>query len=200
MRAGAPGSGEAPGRPPLSDVRERILAGIGPAEPLYAVLDGARDSRIRGWVLDTRLPAWCLYRGELPPALENASPWLVRLVPGHPALDSFLLRWGSAWGILLACAAPSRELRRHLRRFLRVRTEEGRILAFRYYDPRVLRAYLPTCTAEEIAAFFGPVSTFVAEEEGGGEAWFFRRSPAALDARRLRFSTPVAAAPQPRAP
>ena len=168
----------------MKSIAARIFAELGAGGPLYAILDGARDPRIRGFALDTRLPAWCLYRGDLPPALESAAPWLLRLPAGHPALDAFFSRgWGNAWGILLASLAPSRELRRHLRRFLRVRTEEGRILAFRYYDPRVLRAYLPTCNREEIAAFFGPVSAFVAEEEGGGEARFFRRSKAGLEDR-----------------
>ncbi len=45
-------------------------------QPLYAVLDGARDRRIRGWIKDTRAPGWCLYRGDLLAALENAAPWL----------------------------------------------------------------------------------------------------------------------------
>jgi len=35
------------------------------------------------------------------------------------------------------------QLRKHLRGFLRVRDEAGRRLIFRYYDPRVLRVYLP---------------------------------------------------------
>ncbi|MGZ6124414.1 MAG: DUF4123 domain-containing protein [Myxococcales bacterium] len=178
----------------------QVLAELGSPQPLYALLDGARDPRIRGWVLDTRAPAWCLYRGDLPPVLESAAPWLVRLVPGSAALDRFFARgWQDAWGILLACAAPSRELRRHLRRFLRARTEEGRILAFRYYDPRILRAYLPTCTPAEIAAFFGPVSAFVAEGEHAGSAHLFRRSKAGLESLVLQLSpTPAPARPQPR--
>src|ERR1700682_51153 len=114
---------------------------------------------------------WCLYRGVLPAAVENAAPWLLRLVSGQPYVEQFFARgWNQSWGTLLACAAPSRDLRRHLRRFLRVRTEDGRILVFRYYDPRVLRAYLPTCTPEEIAAFFGP--------------WVMKRCPITCPRRR----------------
>jgi len=150
----------------VSSLSTRLLSELDPLQPLYAVLDGARNPRIRGWVLDTRAPSWCLYRGVLPAAVENAAPWLLRLVPGQPYVEQFFARgWNQSWGTLLACAAPSRELRRHLRRFLRVRTEGGRILVFRYYDPRVLRAYLPTCTPQEVAAFFGPISALVAEAE-----------------------------------
>jgi hypothetical protein len=172
----------------MSPASAQILAALGTRQPLYAVLDGARDRHIRGWALDTRAPSWCLYRGDLPAELDNAAPRLLRLVPGSAAFDQFFARgWQNAWGILLASAAPSRELRRHLRRFLRVRSEEGRIFAFRYYDPRVLRAYLPTCTPQEIASFFGPVSAFVAEGEEGGPAHLFRSSNAGLESRLLQL-------------
>jgi len=171
----------------------RIFKELDSGAQVFAVLDGARDRRIRNWLLDTRAPCWCLYRGELPAALENAAPWLLRLVPGQPYVDDFLARgWGNAWGILLATHVPSKDLRRHLRRFLRARTEEGRILAFRYYDPRVLRIYLPTCTREEIAAFFGPVGAFIAEAEEPGAAYVFRAAEAGLETRRIEL--PAAAA------
>jgi hypothetical protein len=181
----------------MSSACAHVLAALGTRQPLYAILDGARDPRIRGWVLDTRAPRWCLYRGDLPPALESAAPWLVRL--GHAALEQFFARgWQNAWGTLLACETPSRELRRHLRRFLRARTEEGRILAFRYYDPRVLRAYLPTCTPEEISAFFGPISAFVAEGEHAGAAHLYLSSKAGLESRLLQL--PAAPPPVPPRP
>jgi hypothetical protein len=48
-----------------------------------------------------------------------------------------------------------------LRTLLRVRDEAGRTLLFRFYDPRVLRAYLPTCTATEWQSVFGPVHQLI---------------------------------------
>jgi len=183
----------------VSSLSTRLLSELDPRQPLYAVLDGARDPRIRGWVLDTRAPSWCLYRGVLPAAVENAAPWLLRLVPGQPYVEQFFARgWNQSWGTLLACAAPSRELRRHLRRFLRVRTEDGRILVFRYYDPRVLRAYLPTCTPQEIAAFFGPISALVAEAEDPAAAHVFRPSKEGLEARLIQLPRPSPATPERR--
>ncbi len=38
------------------------------------------------------------------------------------------------------------------------RSEQKAPLVFRYYDPRVLRVYLPTCSPAEFARFFGPIS------------------------------------------
>jgi len=165
-------------------------------EPAFAVLDGARDRRVRNWVFDTRAPRWCLYRGNLTAELEDAAPWLVRIVPGADWLDElFGQLWGQSWGILVASAAPARAVRRQLRRSLLARTEDRRTLLFRYYDPRVLRVYLPTCTPEEVAAFFGPISAMAAEAETPSGLHVFRAGPdGRLDARILELPRPAATA------
>ena len=38
-------------------------------------------------------------------------------------------------------------------------------MLFRYYDPRVLRVYLPTCNFDELQTVFGPVMHFIQEGE-----------------------------------
>ena len=165
---------------------DRVLRELPAGERLYAVLDGARDRQVRSWVVGTHAASWCLYRGDLTPALESAAPWLLRLVPGQPYTEQFFARaWNQAWGILLATTAPSRELRRHLRRFFVVRTEEKKKMLFRYYDPRVLRIYLPTCTPAEVAEFFGPISAMVAEGEEPDAFHVFRRTATGLEHRRV---------------
>ena len=60
---------------------------------------------------------------------------------------------------------------RHFRQFLRVRDEAGREFFFRFYDPRVLRVYLPTCNSEELRTFFGPVELFSMEGERRTRCW-----------------------------
>ena len=176
----------------MSALVERVLREL-PGN-VYALLDGGRDPRIRNFVIDTRAAAWCLYRGNpLPAAVEQAAPWLVRITPGMPWVEQLFARgWQQSWGVFLSTDAPSRELRRHLRRFLRVRSEDGRILAFRYYDPRVLRAYLPTCTPGEIAEFFGPLRAIVAEAEGDPRvAHVYRSGPAGLEAGLFELPAPA---------
>ncbi|MCL2724718.1 MAG: DUF4123 domain-containing protein [Polyangiaceae bacterium] len=55
-------------------------------------------------------------------------------------------------------------MRRHFRRFNEVEFEDtGNIVNFRYFDPATLRTYLPTCNADELRLFFGPVTVFFAE-------------------------------------
>ena len=39
---------------------------------------------------------------------------------------------------------------------------------FRWYDPRVLRVYLPTCTVGELREVFGPARAFLVEDVDPG--------------------------------
>ena len=122
---------------------------------IYALLDCARDPSIYDLVGRSYREKSCLFAGKLDLELERAAPFLLELQAGDNVTDEILLRgWDAAWGILIRSEASFRGLRRHLRTFLRVRTEAGKFLLFRYYDPRVLNAYLPTCTAGELGQIF----------------------------------------------
>jgi hypothetical protein len=170
----------------MTALSQQVLDALSPTKPIYAVLDGARDRRIGGWVSDTRAPAWCLWRGKLPAVVERVAPFLLRLERGREYTDRlFSVGWDSAWGILLAGDVPSRELRRHLRRFLRVRTEQGRIMTFRYYDPRVLRIFLPVLSGTEAAEFFGPIEAFAAAGESPDVFHVFRRNGSGVEDRAI---------------
>jgi hypothetical protein len=138
-----------------------------PDEPqVHAVVDAARDPRIIGLLDATGLERCCLFAGPLSPALRAAAPHLVHLAPDVRFTRDWLQHgWGHSWGVL-TIAPPDvtlQQLRQHLRTLLRVRDDTGRTLMFRFYDPRVLRAYLPTCTATETLQVFGPVHQFVCE-------------------------------------
>jgi hypothetical protein len=60
---------------------------------------------------------------------------------------------------------------------LTVKDEDDRLLYFRFYDPRVLRVFIPTCTPEESADLFGPISRFVVEGEDLDHPLQFRGTP-----------------------
>jgi hypothetical protein len=77
--------------------------------------------------------------------------------------------WGDSWGIFMTSSDSLENLRRHFRHFLLVQDEDGKELYFRFYDPRVLRVYLLTCTVEEARQFFGPVDSFLVENEDAQE-------------------------------
>lgn len=155
------------------EARQRILDVLWPpgqARPLsvWAILDCARDRAIYRLLLESRLEFLCLYSGKLPRELEMVAPHMVELLPGHRFTQRLLDEgWGRRWGIFVSVGDPT-ALRPQLRKFLKVQDGQGRRLLFRFYDPRVLHAFLPSCTSEELTEFFGPASAFIAEVEGGG--------------------------------
>jgi len=147
-----------------SNYREAVRRRLWPSgfrRDVWSILDGARDSRIYAYLLDSYLESSCLYSGQLPRELETAAPYLVNLEQDDVLTGRLTdIGWGQSWGVFLKTNASMPRLRRHLREFLLVRDPAGRRLVFRYYDPRVLRVYLPTCTTEELRTFFGPIEAF----------------------------------------
>ena len=163
--------------------------GLPKGTSVWAILDAARDERIYPALRNSKLEYLCLYSGKLPDALQHAAPYIVELAPGYTFTRPLLkMGWGRSWGVFLRMA-DSRNLRHHLRGFLRVRDESGRMLVFRYYDPRVLRTYLPTCEANELKTVFGPIGSFVTEGERGQSAIEFRCNGPRLDVRHISFLT-----------
>lgn len=148
----------------------------------YAVLDAARSERVLPVLRASGGRFESLYEGWKAQELAEVAPYLVALPAATPLWDALLREgWGDAWGVFLHGALPFEDLRRHLRRFLRVRAEDGRRMLFRWYDPRVLRVYLPTCTDEERRAFHGPVRAFVTEDDAARAALRFAPGRAAPD-------------------
>jgi hypothetical protein len=149
-----------------------------PGRSVWAVLDAARDEQIFPWLRFSGLDYLCLYSGKLPPELQAAAPYLLELPPASKATRDLLNRaWGNAWGIFLSVHDPA-NLRHHLRQFLRVQDEAGRKLIFRYYDPRVLRVFLPTCDINQLQSFFGSIGSYWAEGAKGEYLmeYFLRRT------------------------
>jgi len=69
--------------------------------------------------------------------------------------------------VLLESTAEPVRVYKHLRKILIVTGEDGNEMFFRYYDPRVLRVFLPTCELLQLKEFFGPIDAFIAEDGSG---------------------------------
>lgn len=157
--------------------------GARPPSSVWAVLDLARDPRIGQLLLTTKLESLSLYAGA-PRELERVAPHIVEMLPGHGLLRQLIDEgWGRSWGVFVRIEDASL-LRHHLRKFLKVRDARGRSLLFRYYDPRVLRSYLPTCTPDELTQLFGPISHWLAEDAGGDSLIEFGRDRTGVLTRR----------------
>jgi hypothetical protein len=88
--------------------------------------------------------------------------------------------WGAHWGSFVVSPANLRSLRDHFRAFHTVELPDQRTVLFRYYDPRVLRNFLPVCNAAELATFYGPVQKYIVEGETPESGIKFSLAGAAL--------------------
>jgi hypothetical protein len=108
-----------------------------------------------------------LFLPEVQAGLWDVAPYLVPIDVESGYLENWARRWGTNAGVLLVTAADDEALYGHLRKVFVVEDEEGQEYFFRFYDPRVLRAFLPTCTAEQFDEFFGLVDAFLVESAAG---------------------------------
>ena len=139
-----------------------------PETNVYAVLDGASVEQLPQLLWKHKPENICLYRGEQEPDMAAVAPYLVKLEYDHPFTKLVCEKgWGNHWGIfvLTPVEVDIRDLRGHFRRFLMVYDPDGKLIYFRYYDPRVLRVYLPTCNSEDIKIVFGPIGSYITEDE-----------------------------------
>jgi hypothetical protein len=137
-----------------------------PETTVYAILDGASAPDLLPALDRWTVEAVCLFRGELEPDMALMAPYLAVVQPNTPFAEWILQEgWGKHWGIFAISKVGFRELRQHFRSFIKVYGPDGKPLYFRYYDPRVLRAYLPTCNPQEMRTVFGPVLRYIAEDE-----------------------------------
>ena len=135
---------------------------------VYAILDGASIPNILTSLEANQAEYICLYRGELDSELAETAPYLVLLEPNTALTNWILSGFAKHWGVFAVTQADMKEMRKHFRKFLMVYDPDGKPLYFRYYDPRVLRIYLPTCNGEETQTVFGPVMTYFMEGEEDG--------------------------------
>lgn len=154
--------------PHIDQIISRLWRPVEGQAPLkvYALVDAARSESIYPKIMGAKVESVCLHRGKMAEELAWVAPYLVKLDRENPftrwLLDS---GWGESRFVFVRSLATLAELKRHFRKFLTVYDEEGKSYFFRFYDPRVLRVYLPTCNAEELSTVFGPVESFVLEEK-----------------------------------
>ncbi len=170
---------------------EELLWPRGFTRDLWMIVDAARDPRIYPMLIASYMEYSCLYSGRLAPAVERVAPYLVQLEFENSYTRRLLQSaWGNSWGIILKSDSSVTKLRRHLRQFLMVRDPRGQQVLFRYYDPRVLRVYLPTCNREELRTVFGPVECFYVEDGDPGDVWEFRRDEGLLKTTKTSVVEP----------
>jgi len=152
----------------------------------FAVLDGASVPDLLRSLAEHEPEYVCLYRGELKPDVAEVAPYLVHLEP-----ETDFMRWvagegwGKHWGIFASSSSNLRTLRQHFRSFLTVHDPDGKAMLFRYYDPRVMRTFLPTCVPNELETIFGPVQHYLVESDTADSIIKFQNVDGLLKEERL---------------
>ena len=143
----------------------RPVAGQAPMK-VYALVDAARSEAMYPRIMGAQEESVCLHRGKMAEELAWVAPYLVRLQREEPFTQWLIDNgWGNSQCVFVRSWASFTQLKRHFQTFLKVYDEEGHSFFFRFYDPRVMRVYLPTCNADEIKIVFGKVESFVLEDQ-----------------------------------
>lgn len=135
----------------------------GQTEPLFALLDAAREPKVPQLLRVSGEAYQSLYQGE---AYAEVAPYLVQLPASSRFVETMVREgWGQGWSVYLTCSLPLQSLREYFRQNLMIKTPDGREFFSRFYDPRFFRVFLPGCTLAEAARFFGPISRYFMEAE-----------------------------------
>lgn len=123
---------------------------------LLAIVDSCDEASVPPMITDLGDRAVSLYKGQAERDYWAIAPYLCRV-------DALLADWiaqhllGKPWGFFLIANTDLKELRKHFRRFLMIKNSTGKQVYFRFYDPRVLDAFLSSSNKSEIETFFGPI-------------------------------------------
>ena len=136
-------------------------------EQVFVLIDNARiNSDPARFDIGHELIGSSLYEGKSKEFLENFAPYLLSLEGGSAQCISLVEKlWSHGAAIFFKSDSTSDDLHRHFRKFLFVKTSKGKELYFRFYDPRVLRIFLPTCDQKQLLDFFEPIKYFITEDK-----------------------------------
>ena len=136
--------------------------------PLFIMVNAGADEAIPAILAmgDVDPAKHCLWRTEPSSLPPTWAPYLVATTPDSQLLSALTERgWGKNWLSVFTAPAPLEELLEHFGKFLKVQMEQTGSIYFKFYDPQVLREFLPTGNPAEIAIFFGPVREWLLEGE-----------------------------------
>jgi len=152
-------------------MKDLLCETVKQGQSLFGICDAAQNHEIPFRLRKTKSEYECLYQGREFEELWYVAPYLFRCGETSEFLSWIVNEgWGCSWGIFFVASADLKRLADHLRRFVLVTTNEAdKQFYFRFYDPRVLRTYLPTCSSDEAVDFFGPIRCFLTESGRTGE-------------------------------
>lgn len=163
-----------PTRPILTPSQRALLEILrGLADPIFAVLDRSAA----GAFLDEMREAG----GAVEILSETTGACLASVdVTTLIAEQLAAYGWGHGWGVYLTSRQQIAIVRNHLRRFQTLLTPDGAEFQFRFFNPALLRSFLPTLSAGEAKTLFGPMSAILAEGVSADELMLFMPGPSGI--------------------
>lgn len=175
-----------------AQLRASLWAGQGVR--VHAVIDGMVVPGISELLKTAEVAGWdCLERGALKPEAADRAAYLAELKPAAPFTDWL---FGEAtetfpnWGLLLVSGAPLLRVREHCRSIGEVTTPDGERRAWRWHDPDVLGAVLPTLLAGQLDEVFALRQAIVVPTKDAWTWLSLQDGVLATDARRRMPAAP----------
>ncbi len=147
-----------------------LLTTLWRRKPEYALLDAAQDAQVLAFLSQGKALWRSLYDGASATKLATHAPYLVAVPDSEEWLKELVSAgWCKSWFVFVSSASSFEDVRHHFRKFLFVLNSAHQQFYFRFYDPRILRAFLPTCSTDQLEEFFGPITEFILEGDEPNE-------------------------------
>ena len=126
----------------------------------YAVIDAASVPNLPERLAASRMPHACLFEGRAALDLGTAAPWLVELAPCERLVRDLFTRTAqeitegqAPTGLFLRSKNGLRDVKAHLRQFVRLRDEADNWYYFRFWEAPFLFGVFEALTRDEFADF-----------------------------------------------
>ncbi len=174
----APAAGSLPGR------LAGALHGADGIET-YALVNAATNFELSLVARLMGMAVYALLDGDKTLEIAAVGPNLVAIdnVPGY--LDRWIEHIGDEAGLLFQSNAGLDAVHAHLRSICVITDQQGQEFILRYFEPEKFRTMLPTLKPGELQALFGPISSWICENEEGDGYFVCAQSDGKLYASNL---------------
>ena len=151
----------------LSQLEQIAWPSEGQQYRLNVIVDCAMDESLEPIIANSGIDNLCLFKGEIHPVLKAVAPHVFEVTSDNKVflLDLIEKGWGKSWMVfaLTQGELDINSVSDVFRRIAKVKTEDGKVMFFRFQDARVMRPFLPTCDAEQLKQVFGTTSHYLCE-------------------------------------
>jgi hypothetical protein len=152
----------------------------------YCLIDAARAGKAMKEVFSYDIRVKSLYEGRREEIFADVAPYLTEMVHGS-SYNKWLIDngWGKSWGVLIISSLDFDALLSFFKNFIHVEDTFGKTYFFRFYDPRVLRKFLPSCDDSQLKSMFEGVEHYIVEDENPEKAIDFYLKNGKLQTRTI---------------